>query len=173
MSLHADNDWYARPGVLLAVQGVGVLLIGASGSGKSTLALALIDRGHRLISDDAPLLRRIGPRRLEGRVDELLRGLLHVRGLGVLDLRQHFGVDAILDCHGVDLVVDLDAEPDSPTFTVCEVSLPRLHLPPGQPRALWVECAARQHLLTLAGHDAERELARRQAARIADQRPCA
>lgn len=173
MTTAADDDWCAKPGVLLAVHGVGVLLTGTSGSGKSTLALALLDRGHRLISDDAPLLRRVVPHRLEGRVDDLLRGLLHVRGLGVLDLHHHFGAGAILDRHRVDLSVALDGESSDTHSTICGVSLPLMHLPPGQPRALWVECAARRHLLGLAGYDTDVELAERLAARIAEQHSCA
>jgi HPr kinase/phosphorylase len=167
------DDWCAIPGVLLAVYGVGVMLFGASGSGKSTLALELIDRGHRLVSDDAPLLRRIAPGWLEGRADDLLHGLLHVRGLGVLDLRRCTGVCAFLERHRVDLAIDLDSDPDDAELTLCGVPLPRLRLPADQPRALWVESAVRRHLLDRAGHDADVELARRQAARIAEQTPCA
>ncbi len=171
-----DTDgWIARPGVQLAVHGVGLLLTGPSGSGKSSLALALVERGHRLISDDAPLLRRMPDGRIEGRASDLLYGLLHVRGLGVLDLRHRFGATALLPRHRLDLVIRLAPDPEPPLMdlNLPGVSLPELTLPPGPSLALWVECAAHRWLLERAGHDAGRELARQQAKQIAEQSPCA
>ncbi|MDX1604825.1 MAG: hypothetical protein R3202_01460 [Candidatus Competibacterales bacterium] len=157
------SDWQSCHGVLVRVAGAGVLLTGEPGSGKSSLALELIDRGHRLVSDDAPLLRRMSTGRIEGRCPDLLAGLLHVRGLGVLDLRRLFGPSAVIRrLRRLDLRVHLELQPpapgpvhDEPEHTeLLGVRLPlyRLCPSPGLARALWVECAARnRHRHGLAG----------------------
>lgn len=167
-------------GVLLRVHGVGVLLCGASGSGKSSLALELLDRGHRLVSDDAPLLRRSADGRLLGRSSPLLRGHLHVRGLGLLEVGRLFGAEAVVAEQRLELIVRLAAtvsveiglEPDAQPCRLLGVELPeyRLVAQAGLNRALWVECAARQLRLRQTNHDPARALAERQQA-IADGTP--
>jgi hypothetical protein len=91
----------------------------------------------------------------------------------VLDLHRSYGMCALTERHRVDLAIDLDADPNAAELTFCGVLLPRRQLPRGQPPALWVESAVRRHLLEQAGQDADLELARRQAARIRGQNPCA
>lgn len=178
---NAAPDEASVHGVLLAVHGVGVLLTGDPGCGKSTLALELLDRGQRLVSDDAPLLRVTTDGRLEGRSSVLLRGLLRVRGLGVIDIERQFGAKALTGSRPLDLAIRLCADVSSAgdiPAGCCEllgVALPELRLvaSPGLNRAVWVECAVRRRRLVSQGHDAERELALRQAVAIAGRTPCA
>src|SRR5437764_14299489 len=84
-----------RHGVLLDIYGLGVLIEGESGIGKSECALDLITRGHRLISDDVIEVWSAGMEKLIGRAPELLREHLEIRGLGILNIRDLFGVSAI------------------------------------------------------------------------------
>ena len=74
-------------GVFLDVLGVGVLLVGASGIGKSEIALGLINRGHRLVADDAVVFSLANNETLIGNCPELLQDFLEVRGLGILNIR--------------------------------------------------------------------------------------
>ncbi len=170
-------------GVMLGVDGMGVLLRGASGSGKSSLALELLDRGHCLVSDDAPLLRIDRHRRLLARASELLHGYLQVGGLGVIDVGKLFGPTAIAGEQPLDLVIQLSAsapapsklEPDSQRCRLLGVELPafRLVAAAGLNRALWAECAVRQLRLRQCGYHAERTLTERQTAASAGSSPCA
>ena len=82
-------------GVFMEVLGTGVLITGESSVGKSELALELISRGHRLVADDAPEFTRIGPDILDGRSPGILQGFMEVRGLGVLNIREMYGDNAI------------------------------------------------------------------------------
>ncbi len=94
------------PGTLLRVAGVGILLTGPAGSGKSETALALIERGHALIADDAVRVRAGTHDALEGSAPELLRGRLCVRGLGMLDIARQYP-ERTAASTTVDLIVDL------------------------------------------------------------------
>ena len=92
-------------GVLMGMYGLGVLITGESGIGKSECALDLITRGHRLISDDAVLIKKIGGN-LEGSSPELTREYLEIRGLGIINIRDLFGVSAIGKRKCVELVIE-------------------------------------------------------------------
>ena len=94
-------------GVLMRILGRGVLVTGAPGCGKSRLALEMLDRGHALVADDAPVLRRSADGTLVGEAAEPLRGFLHVRGLGVVDAVEAFGEAACVASQRLDLVVEL------------------------------------------------------------------
>ncbi|HRE30803.1 MAG TPA: HPr(Ser) kinase/phosphatase, partial [Candidatus Berkiella sp.] len=79
-------------GVLLEIQGKGVLLAGPPAIGKSETALALLTRGHRFIADDAPWFKR-STQQLLGFADNAQKGLLHTRSLGLIDVVQLFGAN--------------------------------------------------------------------------------
>lgn len=104
-------------GVLLEIDGKGVLITGKPGIGKSETALTLLSRGHRLIADDAPLFTR-QQHQLIGRASPQQKGILCVRSLGLLDVRQLFGEAALLEEIALHFIIDL-----------VDVTLPR----PSQP----------------------------------------
>jgi HPr kinase/phosphorylase len=111
-ALHAVLDDRLAPhtrlhGVLVDVFGVGILLLGKSGIGKSECALELVMRGHRLVADDIVRCDWRPPGMIFGQPAELLRHHIEIRGLGVLDLRQLFGITAVRDRKRIDLVVRL------------------------------------------------------------------
>ena len=158
-------------GDLVEVHGLGILILGRSGIGKSESALDLVSRGHRLVADDAVLVRRISPSVLRGRVASLLRHHMEIRGLGVIDVEALFGTLATLDERQIDLVVELidwsdDADRlglvDS-TYVLLEVALPLVRIPvvPGRSMAMLIETAARDRLLRDRGRHSAAEFAAR------------
>lgn len=94
-------------GVLLSINGKGVIIKGDSGIGKSEIALDLIQRGHVLVADDCIELSHVG-NHIIGKSPVVLSNLLEIRGIGVIDVVKMFGVGSILDKDIVDLVVQLE-----------------------------------------------------------------
>jgi HPr kinase/phosphorylase len=95
-------------GVLLDIYGVGILIMGDSGVGKSETALELIKRGHRFIADDAVEIRRVSQETLVGNCPENIRYFLELRGIGIIDVKQMFGVQSIKETQSIDLVIKLE-----------------------------------------------------------------
>lgn len=93
-------------GVLMGMYGIGVLILGESGIGKSECALDLITRGHRLISDDAVFIKKIAER-LEGSAPEMIQDHLEIRGLGILNIRDLYGISAIGKNKKIELLIEL------------------------------------------------------------------
>ena len=159
-------------GVFMEVLGTGVLITGESSVGKSELALDLISRGHRLIADDAPELTRIGPDILDGRSPSLLRDFMEVRGLGVLNIREMYGNNALkmnkhlrLIVHMVRLSKEELAHIDRlegarRMQNILGVPIPEVQLPvaPGRNLSVLVEAAVRNYILRHSGYDATEEL---------------
>lgn len=149
-------------GDLLDIFAVGVLLQGESGLGKSECALELIYRGHRLVADDVVEVFRVRQDQLIGQAPEKGRGVMEVRGLGIINIDQLFGAAAIRDWKPIDLVIQLVPEETLPVerlgldqqFTeILGVRRPLLKVPvaAGRSLSLLVECAARRHLLVQRG----------------------
>ena len=175
-ALHALLDERLAPrkrlhGVLIDVFGVGLLLMGPSGVGKSECALDLVMRGHRLVADDVVECDYRPPGMVFGCPAKLLRHHLEVRGLGILNIKDLFGVTAIRERKRIDVVVRLVEEAsaeieldrmglDDRFHAVLGVSIPELVIPvrPGRDMASILEVAARNELLKNAGHHAAREL---------------
>ena len=95
-------------GVLVDIYGEGVLIIGASGIGKSETALELIKRGHRLVADDAVEIKKIADRRLTGSGPEIIRYLIELRGIGIINVKELFGVGSVISKKTIDLVIKLE-----------------------------------------------------------------
>jgi HPr kinase/phosphorylase len=157
---------------LVEVHGLGILIFGSSGIGKSEAALDLVSRGHRLVADDAVLVRRISPTVLRGRAAELLAHHMEIRGLGVIDIEALYGTLATLDDRPIDMVVELteaSAEAadrlglDDATYTLLEVPLPLVRIPvtAGRTLGLLIETAARNQLLRWRGRHSAAEFAAR------------
>jgi HPr kinase/phosphorylase len=156
--------------VLLDVFGLGVLVMGESGIGKSECALELIDRGHRLVADDVVELMRTADA-LVGSSPDLTRNHMEIRGVGVLNIKDLYGVSSIGTPRRVELVVGLERweagrEYDrlglrDEKFSLLGLDVPLIRMPvaPGRNIALLVEVAARNQLLKFRGYDAARRLA--------------
>lgn len=155
-------------GVLVDVFEVGVLMLGKSGIGKSETALELVMNGHRLVADDVVECDYRPPGMIFAEPAELLRHHIEVRGLGILDIKQLFGVTAIRERKRIDLVVRLELMGDEGTmdrigaeersYEILGVPIREIVLPvrPGRITSAIVEIAARSELLRLAGHDSTR-----------------
>ncbi|PIR17945.1 MAG: HPr(Ser) kinase/phosphatase [Deltaproteobacteria bacterium CG11_big_fil_rev_8_21_14_0_20_49_13] len=156
-------------GVLMDVFGVGVLIVGKSGIGKSELALDLLLRGHRLVADDIVNIKKKPPSTLYGSGSEIIRYHMEIRGLGIINIRDLFGISAVRDRKAIELVMELhDWDPnaeydrlgvDDKRYTLLDVRLPFIQIPvrPGRNLAAIVEVASRNHLLKQGGHHSARE----------------
>ena len=170
-------------GVLLDVLGVGVLLLGKSGIGKSEAALELVTRGHRLVADDIVNIRRIGPRLIYGSGSGIIRHHMEIRGLGIINIQDLFGISAVRDVKKIELVIELsdwdeDAEYDrlgveEQVYSVLDERIPLLRIPvrPGRNVSTIIEVAARNQLLKFMGHHSAREFQERLNQAIAEARP--
>lgn len=166
---------------LLDVYGIGVLLIGDSGVGKSECALDLISRGHRLIADDSVTIKRHPNDILLGYTSETIGHHMELRGIGIINIKDLFGVAATRDIKPIDIIVKLErwmegAEYDrlglgGETYECLGVSkqLVRLPVASGRNLALLVEIAARNHLIKMQGYHSADELARKVDEIIAEQ----
>ena len=160
-------------GVLMDMLGLGVLIIGESGIGKSECGLDLVVRGHRLVADDTVEIRRRGETTLIGTCPDLTRYHMEIRGLGLINIRDLFGVAAIRNAKRVEMVVQLerwDPERDYERLGIEElrydilglrVPLVRMPVAPGRSLGVLVEVAARNQLLRTRGLNAARDLADR------------
>jgi HPr kinase/phosphorylase len=169
-------------GVLLDILGLGVLIVGESGIGKSECALDLVVRGHRLVADDTVEVRRRAASILIGSCPELTRHHMEVRGLGLINIRDLFGVASTRASKRVELVVQLERwDPhreydrlglDDAFFEVLGLRVPLIRMPvaPGRNLAILVEVAARNQLLRGRGINAARELAAKLDERLRDHR---
>lgn len=97
-----------RHGILIDIYGEGVLIMGESGIGKSETALELIRRGHRLVADDAVEIKKTSANCLLGTAPEITRYFIEVRGIGIVDVKQLYGVGAIKEKKKIDMVVKLE-----------------------------------------------------------------
>lgn len=95
-------------GVLVDIYGEGVLITGESGIGKSETALELVRRGHRLVADDAVEIKRVSATTLLGTAPEVIRHFIEVRGIGIVDIKQIFGVGSVKEMKNIDLVIKLE-----------------------------------------------------------------
>src|SRR5262249_49573312 len=94
-------------GVLMDVLGVGILLLGKSGIGKSEAALDLVMRGHRLVADDIVDIRKKGPETLIGSGNDIIKHHMEIRGLGIINIKDLFGISAVRETKKIELVVEL------------------------------------------------------------------
>jgi len=159
--------------VLMDILGLGVLIVGESGIGKSECALDLIVRGHRLVADDTVEIRRRAETVLIGTCPELTRHHMELRGVGLVNVKDLFGIASTRSSKRVELVVRLERwDPaqqyerlglDDQFFEVLGLPVPLIRMPvaPGRSVAILVEVAARNQLLRSRGHHAARALADR------------
>jgi HPr kinase/phosphorylase len=159
--------------VLMDILGLGVLIVGESGIGKSECALDLIVRNHRLVADDTVEVRRRQETILIGTCPELTRHHMELRGLGLINVKDLFGIASTRSSKRVELVVQLERwDPtreyerlglDDDFYEILGLRVPLIRMPvaPGRSIAILVEVAARNQLLRARGHHAARALAER------------
>ncbi|MEJ2085494.1 MAG: HPr(Ser) kinase/phosphatase [Acidobacteriota bacterium] len=165
-------------GVLVDIYGMGVMLIGGSGVGKSECALDLITRGHSLVADDRVTIRRYPHGDLIGYCEEPLRHHMELRGLGIINVQDLFGLAAVRERRSIDLVVELEHWDESKSydrlgldetvFKILDIPCPYIKMPVALGRNVsgLVEIAARNHLLKLRGHHSAREFAKQLEQRL-------
>jgi HPr kinase/phosphorylase len=168
--------------VLLDVFGVGTLILGDSGIGKSECALDLIDRGHRLVADDVVEIKKMADM-LVGACPELTRYHMELRGLGVLNIRDLYGVSSVSLSKEVGLVIVLEQWEEGKeydrlglrdeSFQILGIEVPLVRMPvaPARNIALLVEVAARNQLLRKGGYDAAQRFVERVDALVGSSPP--
>lgn len=162
-----------RHGVLVEVYGEGVLLLGDSGVGKSETAIELVKRGHRLIADDAVEIRKIGNRTLIGSSPENIRHFMEMRGIGIINVKNLFGIGAVKISENIDMVISLEHWDkskvydrmgiDDQTMNILGIEIPLITVPvkPGRNLAIIIEVAAMNHRQKKMGYNAAQDLLRR------------
>lgn len=160
-------------GVLVDVYGEGVLIMGESGIGKSEAALELVKRGHRLVTDDVVEIRKIDDETLIGRSPAITRHFIELRGIGIVDVKELFGVSSVKESQQIDLVIRLeewnkDKEYDRlglleeyTEFLGTKVVCHSLPIRPGRNLAVILETAAANNRQKKLGYNAAQELYRR------------
>ena len=162
-----------RHGVLVSVDGIGVLLTGESGVGKSEAALELVRRGHQLVADDVVDICKVSDNRLVGECPEMVRHFMEIRGIGIIDIRTMYGVSAVAQSRSIDLVMNMEQWVAGKAYdrlglheeytTILGVKVPSQTLPvrPGRNLAIIIEVAARNLSLKRMGYSAAKELDKR------------
>ena len=160
-------------GVLLDVFGEGILLLGESGIGKSETALELIHRGHRLVADDSVEIKKVSNQTLVGSCPDIIRYFIELRGIGIIDVKQMFGVESVKDTQAIDLVIQLELWDKSKEYdrlgtneeyieilgnnVVCN----RIPIRPGRNLAIICESAAINHRQKKMGYNSAQILSQR------------
>ncbi|WBY64019.1 HPr(Ser) kinase/phosphatase [Thermocaproicibacter melissae] len=159
-----------RHGVLVEVYGEGILLVGDSGVGKSETAIELIKRGHRLIADDAVVIKRVSAISLVGEAPDNIKHFIELRGIGIINARRIFGMGAVKLTEKIDMVINLEIWNDQKTYDrmgldneyteILGIKVPVLTIPvkPGRNLAVIIEVAAMNNRQKKMGYNAAQEL---------------
>ncbi len=160
-------------GVLVDVYGEGLLIMGESGIGKSEAALELVRRGHRLVTDDVVEIRKLNEHMLIGTSPDITRYFIELRGIGIIDVKNLFGVECVKEKQQIDLVIKLEdwkkdneydrlgLEEEYTEFLGNKVVCHSLPIRPGRNLAVICEAAAVNHRQKKMGYNAAQELYRR------------
>ncbi|MDE7016579.1 MAG: HPr(Ser) kinase/phosphatase [Lachnospiraceae bacterium] len=169
-------------GVLIDVYGEGVLITGESGIGKSEAALELIQRGHRLVTDDVVELRRVSADTLIGSAPNITKHFIELRGIGIVDVKALFGASSVKDTQNIDLVIHLEdwdkdkeydrlgMEEEYIEYLGNKVVCHNIPIRPGRNLAIICESAAVNHRQKKMGYNAAQELYQRVQKSLAQRR---
>lgn len=159
-----------RHGVMVEVYGEGILILGDSGVGKSETAIELMKRGHRLIADDAVEIRKVSSKTLVGSSPDNIRHFIELRGIGIVNARNIFGIGSVKVTEKIDMVIQLehwDSEKsydrlglDDEYITILGNRVPSTTVPvrPGRNLAVIIEIAAMNNRQKKLGYNAAKEL---------------
>lgn len=161
-------------GNFMVVDQLGVAITGAPGSGKSELALALLERGHRFVSDDAVDLYCDG-NKVMGRCPNVSAKFMLIAGIGVINIAKLFGNTAFVPEYELQLIIQLVNPEEMPTHAdplhpllksikIRDVTIPKIVFPASTARRLplLIETLIRNYRLKLDGYDAGVEFTKRQ-----------
>ncbi len=160
-------------GVLVDVNGEGVLITGESGIGKSEAALELVKRGHRLISDDVVEIRKVSDDTLIGSAPDITKHFIELRGIGIIDVKALFGTMSVKDTQSIDLVIRLEdwdkdkdydrlgLEEEYTEYLGKKVVCHNIPIRPGRNLAIICETAAVNYRQKKMGYNAAQELYKR------------
>lgn len=169
-------------GVLVDIYGEGVLITGESGIGKSEAALELIQRGHRLVADDAVEIRKVSDDTLVGSAPDITKHFIELRGIGIVDVKTLFGVSNVKNTQNIDLVICLEdwdkekeydrlgLEEEYTEYLGNKVVCHNIPIRPGRNLAIICESAAINHRQKKMGYNAAQELYRRVQESLARRR---
>lgn len=170
-----------RHGVLVEVYGEGILIMGESGVGKSETAIELVKRGHRLVADDAVEIRRVSDNTLVGSSPEIIRHFVELRGIGIIDVKEIFGIGAVKNEGNIDMIIHLEPWEDGKQYdrlgmvdeftNIMEINVPSLTIPVklGRNLAVIVEVAAMNNRQKRMGYNAAVELNNRLMSQMESQ----
>lgn len=159
-----------RHGVLVEVYGEGILIMGESGVGKSETAIELLKRGHRLVADDAVEIKRVSDKTLVGSAPDIIRHFVELRGIGIIDVKEIFGIGAVKDTESIDLIIHLEPWVENKQYdrlgmvdeytNVMGINIPSLTIPVklGRNLAVIIEVAAMNNRQKRMGYNAAVEL---------------
>ena len=165
-------------GVLVDIYGIGTLMIGESGIGKSETAIELIKRGHRLIADDAVIIKQVAKNILVGTAPEIIKHYLEVRGLGIIDVKTIFGAGSIRNDIKINMVIELvewekykesdrlGLEEEKIKILDSYIAKRTIPLRPGRNLAAIMEIAAMDYRLKTLGYNAAMKFSDRLYAEI-------
>ena len=157
-------------GVLVEVYGEGILLTGESGVGKSETAIELVNRGHRLIADDAVVVKRVTSTTLKGTSPSNIQYFIELRGIGIINVRRIFGIGAVKEEANIDMEIHLENWDQNKVYdrlgmdtfynSILDVDIPSLTIPvrPGRNLAIIIEVAAMNNRQKRLGYNAAEEL---------------
>ncbi len=157
-------------GVLVEAYGEGILILGESGVGKSEAAIELVKRGHRLIADDAVEIRRVSDKTLVGSSPENIRHFVELRGIGIVNVKELFGVGSVKATEKIDMVINLEQWDNQKTYDriglenekkdILGISVNSLTIPicPGRNLAIIIEVAAMSNRQKKMGYNAAEAL---------------
>ena len=155
-----------RHGVLVEVYGQGVLILGESGVGKSETAVELIKRGHRLVADDAVEIKKVSSKSLIGVSPDIIRHFIEIRGIGIVDVKNIFGMGAVKESEKIDMIIHLEAWEKGKQYdrlglvdeytNILGLDIPSLTIPvkPGRNLAVIFEVAAMNNRQKRMGYNA-------------------
>lgn len=159
-----------RHGVLIEVYGEGIILLADSGVGKSETAIELVKRGHRLVADDAVEIKKVSDKSLVGSAPEIIRHFIEIRGIGIIDVKQIFGMGAVKDTEKIDLIIHLENWQQGKQYdrlglateytNILGIDVPSLTIPvkPGRNLAVIIEVAAMNNRQKKMGYNAAQAL---------------
>jgi HPr kinase/phosphorylase len=167
-------DMFLAPSIsrhagLMDVYGIGIMITGDSGVGKSETALELVKRGHRMVADDVVEIKKLSETELLGKSPEIIQHMMEIRGMGIIDVRELYGVGAVMLEKTIELVIhlepgdfkDIDRLGMTKRYTnLLNVKIPEMVIPvrPGRNLAIIIEVAAMNFRLKNMGHNSASQL---------------